>query len=309
MNKSKILVILGPTSTGKSDLAVNFAGRFNGEIISVDSRQVYKGLDLGTGKITKKEMLGIPHHMLDLVSPKTIYNISKYKNKAQKIIADIHKRNKLPILCGGTGYYLEAVINNTTLPAVKPNLKLREKLEKKNCEKLIKILEKLDKQSTQKIDRKNKRKIIRAIEIATAIGNVPPIESKPLYDTLQIGLTLPDKILQKRIKLRLEKRIEAGMIAEVKNLHKQGLSWRRMENLGLEYRYLAMFLTRQLTLEQMKEQLNSKIWQYARRQKTWFKRNPPAHEGRISNNIIWINPLKKNDIIKTNKLVNNFLKK
>jgi len=272
-DKPKILVVLGSTATGKSDLAVRLALKYNGEVISADSRQVYKGMDLGTGKITREEMRGVPHHMLDIVSPKLVYNVSKYKIQAQKIITDILKQGKLPIICGGTGFYIDAVVNNTTLPEVLPNKKLREKLDKKNCEQLIKILEKLDVNTAKKIDPKNKRRIIRAIEIATELGNVPVIKNESLYDAIQIGLIAPDKILKDRIKTRLLKRIEMGMIAESKKLHKQGLSWKRMENLGLEYRYMARYLNGQITLDQMIEQLNAKIWQYARRQKTWFKRN------------------------------------
>jgi tRNA dimethylallyltransferase len=271
--KPKILVILGPTATGKSDLAVELAERFNGEVISADSRQIYKGMDLGTGKITKVEMRGVPHHMLDIVSPKSVYNVSKYKIKVQKIIADILKRRKLPIICGGTGFYIDAVVNNTTLPEVLPNEKLRQKLEPKTCEQLLKILEKLDKNIVKTIDTKNKRKIIRAIEIATELGAVPAIKSEPLYDAMQIGLIAPDQILKDRILIRLKRRMADGMLDEVIKLHKQGISWQRMENLGLEYRYMARHLTGQITQEQMITELNSKIWQYARRQKTWFRRN------------------------------------
>jgi tRNA dimethylallyltransferase len=308
LNKPKILVILGPTSTGKSDLAVELALKYNGEIISADSRQVYRGLDLGTGKITKAEMKGVPHYMLDLVKPNSIFNVSKYKIKAQKIIANILKRNKLPIICGGTGFYIDALVNNTTLPEVLPNLKLREKLESKNCEQLIKILEKLDKNIYQTIDKKNKRKIIRAIEIATKLGAVPAVKTEPLYTSLQIGLTIPDNVLKERIKTRLLKRLDLGMLREGKRLHKEGLSWKRMETLGLEYRYMARYLNRQINKEQMISELNSKIWQYARRQKTWFRRNPSDQIIRAGKNIIWLNPLKKSDIIKANKLINNFIK-
>ncbi len=271
--KNKILVILGPTATGKSDLAVKIAKKYNGEVISADSRQVYKGMDLGTGKITKKEMRGVPHYMLDIVKPNSVFNVSKYKIKAQIIIADILKRGKLPIICGGTGFYIDAVVNNTTLPEVLPYPELRKKLEPKTCEQLMLILSRLDKNITKTIDSKNKVKIIRAIEIAKALGKVPPIKSEPLYNAIQIGLIAPDKVLKERIKTRLIKRIEAGMLKEGQNLHKQGISWKRMENLGLEYRYMARHLSGQITLDQMIEQLNSKIWQYARRQKTWFKRN------------------------------------
>ena len=271
--KPKILVVLGPTATGKSDLAVELALQFNGEVISADSRQVYKGMDLGTGKITKEEMRGIPHHMLDIVKPNSIFNVSKYKIKAQKIIADILKRGKLPIICGGTGFYIEAVVNNTTLPDVLPNPELRKKLTPKTCEKLMVILKKLDPSISKTIDSKNKIKIIRAIEIAKALGKVPAVKSEPLYDARQIGLIAPDKVLKERIFIRLKRRMIDGMLSEAKRLHKQGISWKRMEELGLEYRYMSRHLSGQITLEQMITELNSKIWQYARRQKTWFKRN------------------------------------
>lgn len=273
MNKPKILVVLGPTATGKSDLAVELALKYNGEIISADSRQVYTGMDLGTGKITKTEMRGVPHHMLDIVSPNSVFNVSKYKIKTQKIITDILKKGKLPIICGGTGFYIDAVVNNITFPEVLPNSELRKKLETKTCEQLIMFLEKLDENIAKTVDSKNKVKIIRAIEIAKALGKVPPVKLEPLYDAIQIGLITPDKTLKDRIKTRLVNRIKAGMLREGQRLHKGGVSWRRMENLGLEYRYMARHLSGQITLEQMIEQLNSKIWQYARRQKTWFKRN------------------------------------
>jgi len=278
ITKPKILVVLGATSTGKSDLAVELAQKYNGEVISADSRQVYKGMDLGTGKITKKEMRGIPHYMLDVVKPNSIFNVTKYKTRAQKIITNILKRGKLPIICGGTGFYIEAVVNNTTLPDVPPNQILRKKLESKTCEQLMLILKRLDANIAKTIDSKNKVKIIRAIEIAKALGKVPAIKSEPLYNAIQIGLTAPDKILRERIKTRLLQRIKAGMINEVKKLHNQGTSWKRLENLGLEYRYVARYLRGQIAKSQMIEELNTKIWQYARRQRTWFKRNK---------NIVW----------------------
>ena len=271
--KSKILVILGPTATGKSDLAVELALKFNGEIISADSRQVYKGMDLGTGKITKKEMRDVPHYMLDIVNPNSVYNVAKYKAKAEKIIADIIKREKLPIICGGTGFYIDSLVKNIFLPDVPPDYKLRKKLEKDNCEKLMKQLKKLDPKIAKTIDSKNKVKIIRAIEIAKKLGKVPEIKFKPIYDAIQIGLIAPDKILKERIKTRLLKRIKLGMLREGKKLHKQGLSWKRMEALGLEYRYMARHLSGKISLEQMINELNSKIWQFARRQKTWFRRD------------------------------------
>ena len=292
--KPKILVILGPTATGKSDLAVLLAKKFDGEIISADSRQVYKGMNLGTGKITKKEMLGIPHYMLDIVKPNSIYNVAKYKDKAQKIITDILKRGKLPIICGGTGFYIDAVVKNISFPNVPPNHALRKKLENETCEKLMKQLRNIDPRTAKTIDSKNKIKIIRAIEIAQKLGKVPTIKSNSIYNAIQIGLIAPDKILKERIKTRLLKRIKLGMLREGQKLHKQGLSFKRMEALGLEYRYMARYLSGQITLDQMIDELNTKIWQFARRQKTWFRRNK---------DIKWYNIGKA-----TNKKIINYLK-
>lgn len=297
--KPKILVVLGSTSSGKSDLAVELALKYNGEIISADSRQVYKGMDLGTGKITKKEMKGVPHYMLDIANPKTVFNVSKYKIKAQKIIADVLKRNKLPIICGGTGFYIDAVVDNIILPKVLPNLELRKKLEKKSCEALFTILKKLDPARAKNIDSQNKVRLVRAIEIAQSLGSVPKLKKNTIYDPLFIGLDLPDSALRERISARLKRRLGKGMVAEVAHLHKSGVSYRKLEKFGLEYRNCALYLQKKITKEKMCENILIESFQYAKRQRTWFRRNP---------RITWLNPLKKSDIIKTYKLVNKFIK-
>ena len=266
-------MVLGPTSTGKSDLAVALALKYNGEIISADSRQVYRGMDLGTGKITKKEMRGVPHYLLDVASPKSIFNVAKYKIKAQKIITDILKKNKLPIICGGTGFYIDAVVNNITLPDVLPNPELRKKLEKKTLEQLHVILEKLDSARAKNIDRKNKVRLIRAIEIATSLGYVPKVQNTPIYQPIFIGLDLPDSELKRRINARLQRRLDEGMLSEVALLHKHGVSYRRLEKFGLEYRNCALLLQNKITIEKLIQNLQSEIFQYAKRQRTWFKKN------------------------------------
>jgi tRNA dimethylallyltransferase len=272
--KAKILVILGPTATGKSDLAVALAKKFNGEVISADSRQIYKGMDLGTGKITKKEMGGIPHHLLDIVKPNTLFSVSKYKARAHKAIEQILKKNKLPIICGGTGFYIDAIVKNISLPEVPPNKKLRAQLEKKSPEKLYEILMKLSPTRAKNIDKHNTVRLIRAIEIAKALGDVPEIQEKPSqYNCIFIGLDTKDDILKKRIALRLEKRIKLGMIREVEKLHDGGVSWKRLESFGLEYREVALYLQEKITKEQMIANLNNDIWHYVKRQRTWFKRN------------------------------------
>ena len=282
----KILVILGPTATGKSDLAVEIAksvqdrsasgGKWKGaEVISADSRQVYKGLDIGTGKITKKEMDGVPHYMLDVVSPRSRFSVAEWQKQTQKIIENILSRGKLPIICGGTGFYIQSIVDDLSLPEVPPNKGLRERLEKKTTLELFEILKKLDPKRAKTIDHKNPVRLVRAIEIATKIGKVPPLKlkSKTNFRILQIGLTLPDEKLKERIKTRLLKRLKAGMLKEAEKLHEKGLSWNRMFELGLEYRYESLLLQKKISREEFIEKLNTEIWHYARRQKQWFKRD------------------------------------
>lgn len=297
-NKPKIIVVLGPTATGKSDLAVLLAKKYKGEVISADSRQIYKNLNLGTGKITKKEMMGVPHYMLDVVQAKKRFSVSDWQKYTKKIILEILTKNKIPIICGGTGFYIESIVKNISLPEVPPNNKLRKQLEQKNIISLFKILLKLDPKRAKNIDSKNKIRIIRAIEIAKSLGKVPQIESlENPYQFLQIGLTMPDRILKERIEKRLLSRIKKEMFAEAKKLHKGGLSWKRMFELGLEYRYESLYLQNKISKEDFIKKLNTEIWHYAKRQKTWFKRDK---------NIKWFEPSEKEEI---EKLVFDFLNK
>ncbi len=300
--KPKIIVVLGQTATGKSDFAVNIAKKVGGEIISADSRQVYKGMDLGTGKITKKEMGGIPHYMLDIVSPKNkTFSVSDYQKLVNKKIKEILSKNKIPIICGGTGYYIDAIINQTSFPEVPPNKKLREKLYSKSAIALFEYLKKIDPERAKNIDPKNKVRLIRAIEIVKAIGKVPPLKNKEsLFDVIKIGLIFPNEKLKERIYIRLLKRIKMGMLKEMRNLHKSGVSWKKMESFGLEYRYSAFFLQKKLSRNEMIEKLYSQIWHFAKRQNTWFKKD---------SEIIWINPVKKSEVTKAEKEIIKFLKK
>jgi len=297
--KSKIIVILGQTSTGKSDFAVEIARQIDGEIISADSRQVYKGMDLGTGKITKKEMKGVPHHLLDIYSPSRVFTVNQFQKESYKKIEEILKKNKKVLICGGTGFYIDAIINGNIFPDVPPNKKLRANLEKKTAEKLFEILGKLDINRSKNIDKNNKVRLVRAIEIAKTLGSVPKIETIKKWDTLTIGLTIPDEILKERIKARLLSRIKKGMIKEIENLHKNGVSWKRLYSLGLEYRYVSLYLQGKLNKVEMIEKLYTEIWHFAKRQKTWFKKDK---------NTIWINPLKNNEKKKVLKEIKKFLK-
>ena len=271
--KPTIVVVLGPTASGKSDLAVALAKHLNGEVVSADSRQVYKGLDIGTGKITKKEMKGVTHHLLDVIDPKNVFTVDDFRIQATRVIDDILARGKMPILCGGTGFYIQSIVDGITVPNVPTNKKLRKELSKLSVEALLTKLKKIDPARTKTVDTKNKVRLIRAIEIAEALGKVPKLKPNPKYDCLQIGIRFSDEKTRERIALRLEKRIKAGMIQEAERLHQKGLSWKRMEELGLEYRSLALYLQKKISRQEMIDQLNISIRQYAKRQMVWFKRD------------------------------------
>jgi len=276
MSNNKIIIVLGPTASGKSDLAVDIARKFNGEVISADSRQVYKGLNIGTGKITKREMRGVPHHLLDVVKPQTIFDVIKFKKLAEKKIEEIIKKGKVPIICGGTGFYIQAIVNNPITTGAIPDKKLRKKLEKLSAEKLFQKLKKLDSKKAKNIDSKNPRRLIRAIEIAlgpTTKYLQPATRTEQIYEFFQIGIKTDKEVSKERIRIRLLKRMKQGMVAEAQKIHKEGLSWKRMDSLGLEYRYLAKYLKKEISKEEMIELLNIKIRQYSKRQRTWFKRD------------------------------------
>ncbi len=269
----KIVVVCGPTATGKSDLAVKLAQKYNGEVISADSRQVYKGLDIGSGKITEDEMSGIEHHLLDVVSPKKVYTVENFKKDGKAVIDDIISRGKLPIICGGTGFYVDALVFDEQFPEVPPNKKLRDALAKKSVESLMQEITKLDPRRAKALDPYNKVRIIRAIEIARALGKVPRAKQRKQYETLFIGLTTSRENLRNRIHMRLLKRIDAGMIDEVKKLRKQGITWKRLHSLGLEYRYIGLHLQKKLSKEEMLFKLEWDIFHFSKRQTMWFKRN------------------------------------
>jgi tRNA dimethylallyltransferase len=280
MQKPKLICIVGPTASGKSALAVRLAkalGRLpagrQGEVVSADSRQVYRGLNIGTGKVTKKEMAGVPHHMLDVANPKRVYSAAQYVTDARKAIAGIYARGKIPIICGGTGFYIDTLLGRMSIPEVPPNLALRKKLIKRSPAQLFAQLKKLDPAFAQRIDAKNPVRLVRAIEIAKALGRVPAAKPEEFYEVLTFGITRPMEILEKRIRTRLHGRMKQGMLAETKRLHKQGLSYKRMEELGLEYRYMARHLQGKLTRQEMLEELEKEIVKYAKRQMTWFKKN------------------------------------
>ena len=273
--KPKLIVIVGQTATGKSALAIDLAKKFQGEIVSADSRQVYRGLDIGTGKISRREMQGVPHHLLDVANPKKVFTIHDYMVLAEQAIADILKRKHVPCIVGGTGFYVEAIVDGTIFPSVKPNHALRKRLGQESLEKLWKRLCELDPDRAKTIDPHNKRRLIRAIEIAETLGTVPRVKKVKKYDPLFIGLI--EKNLPEKIKSRLKKRLAQGLIREMKRLHTSGLSYRRMDALGLEYRFGARYLQKKLTYKEFVENLERAIVKYAKRQKTWFTRDKRIH--------------------------------
>lgn len=275
--KPKIIAVVGPTASGKSDLAVELARTFSGEVISADSRQVYRGMDIGTGKITKEEMKGVRHHLLDVASPKRTFTVAQYKQKADKAIRDIVKRRKLPILCGGTGFYIQAVADGVVLPNVLPNPLLRKQLAQLSTDELFMHLEKIDPERAATIDAKNPRRLVRAIEIVDGLGKVPILHTNPPYETLFIGIEAENDVLRERIHKRLRTRMDQGMIEEVAKLHADGLSWKRMEDLGLEYRYCSRHIQGKIGKDEMLTELEREIAHYAKRQYTWFRKNKRIH--------------------------------
>lgn len=271
--KPKIVVILGPTSAGKSAVAIKLAKKFNGEVVSVDSRQIYRGMDIGTGKVTEEETESIPHWMLDIASPRKNFSAAQFKKKADKVIADILKRGKLPILCGGTGFWIKSIVDNVTYPEVKPDWELRKKLSNENADALFKKLQKLDPERAKNIDAKNKVRLIRAIEICRAIGKVPEKKSAPQYQALQIGVSVPKVKLHAKIKKRLDDRWRDGMLAEVERLHQEGLSYKKIQAFGLGYFWIPEYLQEKITLEELYEKVYLAEKDYAKRQMTWFAKD------------------------------------
>lgn len=273
MKKPKVIVILGQTATGKSDLAVKIAlqlsseqakkaGIHGAEIISADSRQVYKDLNIGTGKITKIEMRGIPHHLLNIANPKKKFTVSEYQKLAISAIADIAERGKIPIICGGTGFYIDAITKGIIFPEVSPNLKLRKVLCSKSAIALFEYLQKIDPIRAMNIDPKNKVRLIRAIEIAKVLGKVPQIaEKKPQYKFIKIGLYLPFDRLKNKVEKRVKKMFDQGLLNEIKKLKRSGVSNKRLKEFGFEY------------FDPTYEKVVAETIKYAKRQMTWFKRD------------------------------------
>lgn len=274
MSKPKILVIVGPTASGKTGLSIELAKQFNGEVISADSRQVYRGMDIGSAKVTQEEMQGIPHHLLDVADPKEAYNASDFKRDAEAAIEDILSRGKLPIVCGGTFFYIDALLGKVSLPEVEPDEELRKELEEKSATELLNILQELDPKRAATVESENPRRLIRAIEVAKKLGSVPePKEVESPYNALTIGLTVNMENHADILRKRLMERLEVGMIKEVESLLASGVTHERLEKFGLEYRYASRYLRGAIDKETMINEIVTKSRQFAKRQLTWLKRD------------------------------------
>lgn len=294
-----LVVVLGPTASGKSGLGIALAQRFDGEIVSADSRQVYRGLDIGTAKVTAEEQALVPHHLLDVADVDDVYTVSQFQQQAIAAIEDIRERGHVPFLVGGSPHYIQAVVDNLDIPAIPPQPALRAELEARPLADLLAQLEELDPQSAAVIDRKNPRRVIRALEVCLISGQPFSSQRKvaaPLYRSLLLGIQWPRDVLYRRIDARVDERMRQGMVQEVRDLLAQGVSFERLEALGLEYRFISRLLRGEFTSEgEMVQRLKYAIHDFTRRQLTWFRKD---------SRILWVDG---NDIERAVAVVREFL--
>lgn len=291
----KIIAIIGTTASGKSDLGIYLAQKFNGEVVSCDSRQVYKGLDLGSGKVTKEEQAQAVHHMLDVKTPNEPYSVAEFQAEAYRVIDDILSRGKLPILVGGTGLYVRSITDGYVFNSAAPNAALRQKLEAKSRAELIDMLCDLG-EDRANISGLSPAHLVRRIEVAKSATT--KTQNQPRYKVLKIGLTYPRPKLKERIKLRIDVRLTQGMIEEIKGLLDAGVSPEFLDNLGLEYRYISRYVLGKISYEEFYNSLYKDTCAFAKRQMTWFKKDNP----------VWLCPEDKNWKVAAEKLVSDFIK-
>lgn len=270
----KLIVIAGTNASGKSGLGVELASRYGGEVVSADSRQVFRGLDLGSGKITPQEMQGVPHHLIDVCQPGDFFSMADFQRLAYAAIDGIQARGKLPFLVGGTGLYVDAVAEGYELSDRAPDLALRAELETHTTPELYQMLQ--EKLPGTEIDPRNRNRVMRALE-RLAADDYHPGKRQPRYEVLKLGVSWDRETLKQRIDERLERRLRDGMVQEVQGLLDAGVSREFLMKLGLEYRYLTRYLDGELTYEQMVLELGNAIKKFAKRQVTWFKKDPAIH--------------------------------
>ncbi len=304
--KPKLIVVVGPTASGKSALAVRLAKKFTGEIISADSRQIYRGMDIGTAKPVRDTRAGISfysegirHHLIDIKNPDQDYTVAEYKKDAIAAIRQVIKRKKLPILVGGTGLYIQAVTENLDIPHVPPNphlrLKLEDRLKRESLSKLFEDLVRLDPEAAYVVDGKNPRRVLRALEVAISTGRpftVQRRKSEPLFRTLKLGIHTPPAILRNRINARVREMVWDGLAKEVgKLVKKYGAGRRALDTIG--YREVVPFLKGGADLVRVEKDIQRNTWRYAKRQMTWFRRDKDT---------LWVKDAKEAE-----KLVKKFL--
>ena len=273
--RPKLIVIEGTNASGKSGLGVELAKRFGGEIISADSRQVFRGFDLGSGKITPEEMQGVPHHLIDVCSAGDFFSMHDFQRLAYEAIDDILARGKTPFLVGGTGLYVASVTEGYIMSDRAPDLAYRDELETYSTPELYAML--LEKLPDVEVDCKNRNRVMRMLEKLHAGDDHLP-RSQAKYDCLKLGVTWPREILKQRIDERLERRMREGMVDEVRGLLENGASVEFMYKLGLEYRFITQYITGEFkSEEEMCNELALAIKRFAKRQMTWFRREKDMH--------------------------------
>lgn len=270
-----LIVVTGPTATGKTSFAAHLASKLNGEIISADSRQVYRGMDLATGKDIedyKVNNKSIPYHLVDIVDPGYEYNVFEYQKDFLRIYDVINARNKMPVLCGGTGMYIESVLKGYRLIDVPGNTNLRDQLNRKTHQELVDLL-KFYKVPHNITDTEDRKRLIRSIEIQEYYKNNPGLSTSfPEIHSVIFGVHFERKVIRERITRRLKERMDAGMVNEVKELLNKGLTPDQLKFYGLEYKYLTQYVTGELSYDEMFRLLNTAIHQFAKRQMTWFRK-------------------------------------
>ena len=267
----KVVAVVGTNASGKSALGIELAKRFGGEIISADSRQVFKGLDLGSGKVTPEEMQGVVHHLIDVREPNEFFSMADFQKMSYAAIEDIRARGHLPMIVGGTGLYVDSVLDGYLLSDKEPDLAYRAELEKLTTPELYDML--IGLMPEAQVDRNNRNRVMRMIERIHDGDDAVPGKQKR-YESLRLGVSWPRDVLGERIDERLERRLNEGMIEEVQGLISRGATTEFLLGLGLEYRFITQYLLGEMGREEMLSKLAIAIKQFAKRQMTWFRRNP-----------------------------------
>lgn len=274
---NKLIVITGTNASGKSGLGIRLARHYGTEIVSADSRQVFRGLDLGSGKVTPDEMMGVKHHLIDVCEPNDYYSLLDFQTQAYDAVDDITSRGMVPMLVGGTGLYINSVVDGYDIRKENLDPAVRRQVQAKSIEELIAFLKERNPEALNGMDLKNKRRLERAAE-RVITGNTAKRENKPRYETLVLGVTWPREVLYERIRVRLDRRLDEGMIEEVEGLKRNGATDEFLHSLGLEYRYINMYLNGEFeSFDAFYDKLFMEIRHLAKEQMTWFRKRKDIH--------------------------------